>query len=66
MNGTTETIRVRRLQQLIDEDFDGIKNRLATRLERQPSYIKRVLDGKKGFGEDLARSGDSPPLERQG
>lgn len=48
-------IRRRRLKQIKDEMFLGSNKDLANAIERQPSYVSSVINGKKGIAEDLCR-----------
>lgn len=49
--------RRRRLQEILTERFPGRGGRstLASRLERQPGYVSRCLNGGKRIGEAFAR-----------
>src|SRR5574337_33822 len=46
-------IRRRRLKQLRDEMFGGSNKDLSNAIERQPSYVSSVINGKKGIAEEL-------------
>jgi hypothetical protein len=50
-----EQIRRARLRSLIDDRFGGTIAAFACEVGRQGDYFSRVLSGKKGFGEALAR-----------
>lgn len=50
-----EETRIANLQRLIDERFEKTASKLALAIGRQSGYLSRVLNRKKGFGEDFAR-----------
>jgi hypothetical protein len=50
-----EAIRIKRLRLVIKERFNGVASDLAGAIGRQSGYVSRVLNSKKGFGEDFAR-----------
>lgn len=54
MGDIYETRRAR-LRELIDARFAGKQSALAARIERQPDYISRCLNGRKRIGEEFAR-----------
>ena len=52
---STPDIRVANLTRLMNEKFDGRQVNLARAIDTQAAYISRVLQKKKGFGEEFAR-----------
>ena len=50
-----EKLRVENTRRLIDDRFSGKASHLAAAIGRQSGYLSRVMNGKKGFGEDFAR-----------
>lgn len=51
--------RIAKLKQLMHDEFDGKQVSLANKLGRQPDYISRLFNGRKGLGEELARDFES-------
>lgn len=51
----TTATRVLNLTRVMNENFERRQSNLARAIHRKPDYIWRVLNGRKGFGETLAR-----------
>lgn len=50
------SVRRKRLHKLMDERFNNDQRSFADAIDRAPNYVSRMLSGKKGFGEELARA----------
>jgi SOS-response transcriptional repressor LexA len=48
-------IRIERLRQIMQHEYQGKQRLLAEKLERQPDYISRLFTGKKSLSGDMAR-----------
>lgn len=50
-----QLIRKERLQELVDNDYGGVARRLAEKINKSDSYVRNLLNGRKGMGEKVAR-----------
>lgn len=48
-------IRRQKIRELIDEKFGGNQSAFARQIGRQADYVSRILSGRRGVGEELAR-----------
>lgn len=50
-----QLIRKERTQELVDTQYGGVARRLAEKIDKSESFLRNLINGRKGMGEKVAR-----------